>query len=852
MKRKQPDFQKVKFKVGKHLPKGRNETKTSFQTRKILVPTQLKAVNVEPTLKELLKNAKSRDVQTRCGNLKKLSKYVSDNKSTLNIYFPEILPKLGPSLVESNSNVRLEVIKLLSLCCEYLTINQFKSFSQSISYYLYSMMTKGDYDIRRDSLKFVANLLQYHPNIICKSSQILHGMLFLIASRDHTRKKWKLIDRISSKMTADEMRIEVFNHIHLFLFAMLQNRDTDETDADDQKEVRWEAKKPLKLKLYQSTGTEPNKLDLSWYSQATEEDKEKSFVEFLFVIIPLISDALQGRILTSGTPSSSTEEPTKCIMTQLSAYIKVLCCIGELVTDPNSIYKKDLLENPACLNQLEKIVKELLIDFPYIPVSNSKKAEELCMKMNIEICYLYSLFVVKPGKQDSAIEKDVFSYLASICSSCTGMSNENVTRLLKSFRIFMYSNEIKSAFKNEILHYLYHFVDLFKFQPMADSLYSFMMDISMDYDLRFLLSNSTMDIWFKYTLRDLRFMSELKINKPKFLRYVKQLSERKYPAFIKALEEMPSLSWMDLLLSDFDKEFQLTIAALIATKEKIPPDLLQLLSENIRDEFFPVKVTLIIIRILFRRFNKSDVPPIDQLNYVKFLLNLSCDTFAIADTTLESKALPFVDEITDIQRECCCHFQIYPSRYAKRHLSIFEECIECLIPFIKNDKVMRCILYLIKETLTNEREYPVHSVIAFLELRKRIPFIYNNLYLNSMMHDLIISSLVYMSKVTNDIPENKWMLYSVAELQDSFGSIKNEEVFIFMEGSLNHFKNDECYYHSLRILMFLIKRNFLLGVDKNSFYLFFDKLGNCFRATCEDPKLYKAMNDMWLQIINLY
>ncbi|GIY99300.1 hypothetical protein CEXT_406301 [Caerostris extrusa] len=49
MKRKQPDFQKVKFKVGKHLPKGRNETKTSFQTRKILVPTQLKAVNVEPT-----------------------------------------------------------------------------------------------------------------------------------------------------------------------------------------------------------------------------------------------------------------------------------------------------------------------------------------------------------------------------------------------------------------------------------------------------------------------------------------------------------------------------------------------------------------------------------------------------------------------------------------------------------------------------------------------------------------------------------------------------------------------------------------------------------------------------------
>lgn len=52
MKKRQQDFQKVKLKVGKTLPKGRNETKTSFDSKKInLIKQQLRVPEDKQTLK---------------------------------------------------------------------------------------------------------------------------------------------------------------------------------------------------------------------------------------------------------------------------------------------------------------------------------------------------------------------------------------------------------------------------------------------------------------------------------------------------------------------------------------------------------------------------------------------------------------------------------------------------------------------------------------------------------------------------------------------------------------------------------------------------------------------------------
>ena len=42
---KHQDFQKIKIKVGKRLPKAENETKTNFKTRTIVIKEQLRMPN---------------------------------------------------------------------------------------------------------------------------------------------------------------------------------------------------------------------------------------------------------------------------------------------------------------------------------------------------------------------------------------------------------------------------------------------------------------------------------------------------------------------------------------------------------------------------------------------------------------------------------------------------------------------------------------------------------------------------------------------------------------------------------------------------------------------------------------
>jgi pre-rRNA-processing protein IPI1 len=60
-KQKEEDFKKVKLKVGKTLPKGTNETQTSFKSRGIVVPSQdlTKEGQLTNTRKQGLKVRKS-------------------------------------------------------------------------------------------------------------------------------------------------------------------------------------------------------------------------------------------------------------------------------------------------------------------------------------------------------------------------------------------------------------------------------------------------------------------------------------------------------------------------------------------------------------------------------------------------------------------------------------------------------------------------------------------------------------------------------------------------------------------------------------------------------------------------
>ena len=53
-KNRQKDFDKVKLKVGKKLPKGQNVTQTNFKSQSIQITEQLKIETSQPTTKKKL------------------------------------------------------------------------------------------------------------------------------------------------------------------------------------------------------------------------------------------------------------------------------------------------------------------------------------------------------------------------------------------------------------------------------------------------------------------------------------------------------------------------------------------------------------------------------------------------------------------------------------------------------------------------------------------------------------------------------------------------------------------------------------------------------------------------------
>mgnify|MGYP001800946578 FL=1 len=62
--KKDKDFQKVKFKVGKKLPRAENLTSTAFKSKSIVIKEQLKETSTENLSQDVLKKSRNPQVST--------------------------------------------------------------------------------------------------------------------------------------------------------------------------------------------------------------------------------------------------------------------------------------------------------------------------------------------------------------------------------------------------------------------------------------------------------------------------------------------------------------------------------------------------------------------------------------------------------------------------------------------------------------------------------------------------------------------------------------------------------------------------------------------------------------------
>ncbi|KAF8789656.1 Testis-expressed protein 10 like protein [Argiope bruennichi] len=717
MRKKQNDFQKVKLKVGKQLPKGRNETKTSFQTRKVNLHQQIKKTADEPTLKELLSYMKSRDAKIKFDNMRRLFKHISNNKETLPIFFADILKELGRTLQESDPKIRAEAILIIGLCAEILTDTQLRPFVTPLTTYLNCMMTHITFQVRQDSLKFLDVLLKTHKCVICQSCEILFSLLNLIsckANKDNEDRR-KLLDFITPKISTDEWRMNVLKRMLPFLPGVLKN-DPIAMDTDDTKKVHWNAKEPLNLPLYLNSGTKPANFDYSLYSLKEEDacDPEE-LKKFVSEILPILHAILKGFALHSSFSESNIK--------YLNIFTQIMCCLAEWTVNSD-------LKNTDISEQCRSINLELMDNFPYIQHTGHVSKGEVIdnIDLNLGICYLHCICsqLTLPNLTYGGYWNKIRSYaIKAFKAGGVKLSEKSISLLVKIFKIGIKTHALNQGAITAVLLGFMTVLKARKISPSANEIYYFFMDLTLDCDIKNFNKLPPIREWFSNIPNLLCCMMDTNRFVPNYLNYLKQLCVRRNYSFLNVIGTLPSERFIEFLKFE-DEELQITTIQMITSRSILSPAFLQDIAEAIRDEY----------------------------------------TFLILDPSLDTDTMPLRNMLVVYQQSFSCRCEIYPTSNHAFQQEIFKVCAECLSSYFTNELHVKAAIVFIR-TIFVSRQFDIfYKPTQVYHVLRSLMFLYRRGYLHLVQKDTVFLLLDRLSEhgVVRDNSLYKNMIRSMFEL----------------------------------------------------------------------------------------
>lgn len=241
-KEKKQDFQKPKLKVGKTRPKNTNSTDTSFSAKSIV----LKQQNLSESGRDagglfnhnLSLLSSKNDVQRRDA-LTYLTTVVSANPDGLPQPASTVLTKAQPLILDGNSSVRQQLLKLLKA----LPKSQLGSLEQTLLY-TRAGLTHLSADIRIASLDILDWLLVTNGQAVIstagswvKTLQTFQNLLSwqstAASAATPTDGNWSST-KTTSKMGSNKLLVHQLNSLSHFLTAGLR-RDAPDPDAEQQR-----------------------------------------------------------------------------------------------------------------------------------------------------------------------------------------------------------------------------------------------------------------------------------------------------------------------------------------------------------------------------------------------------------------------------------------------------------------------------------------------------------------------------------------------------------------------------------------------------------------------------------------
>ncbi|GFR40155.1 hypothetical protein Agub_g711, partial [Astrephomene gubernaculifera] len=169
------DFKRVKHKVGKKLPKARNETDTDFTSRSINLPSQAVredrsgiAVNYQNlTLKELLNQTSHHNDKARKHSLVGLADLFGRHPEQLRLHAAQVLATLAERVVDGDSAVRAALRSLLhESVLPLLGPDALRPFMPVVMAHVCGAMTHLSLDVRNDALLFLDVMMDHAPRLV--------------------------------------------------------------------------------------------------------------------------------------------------------------------------------------------------------------------------------------------------------------------------------------------------------------------------------------------------------------------------------------------------------------------------------------------------------------------------------------------------------------------------------------------------------------------------------------------------------------------------------------------------------------------------------------------------------------
>lgn len=249
-RKRQDDFQKVKLKVGKKKPKADNATNTSFRSKGIHLPEQLKKDTSGPTthrnlgINDLLSQLHHYNANIKHSALLGLRELLSRNPQLLDIHLSRLLSEVAAVFTDKDGNVRLAATRVLRFITQSVPAERVAPFFPLLSAHLTCAMTHIEVSIQEDAMKVLDILLEYYPALLAsRPAVVLRNFLELISHRqnsggakkvqDAKARTWALSVNPGRAVTSQQWRLTVLLRLGQFLQAIVDERPVEKSDMSE-------------------------------------------------------------------------------------------------------------------------------------------------------------------------------------------------------------------------------------------------------------------------------------------------------------------------------------------------------------------------------------------------------------------------------------------------------------------------------------------------------------------------------------------------------------------------------------------------------------------------------------------